>query len=190
MSYKNSENELVLKNTAVPPCPFCGKEIDVLDVEFLHRTGTYWHDTEHGRSYTVDKEDNPCWVLSCVEIYGGCGASMYGDTLSETISNWTKRVSPILDSSNNQFVQHGFIICGGSGDREMSVRTCNVHFDAGDTASLQYYHNRNFNVTPVYFLKEDFANIEEFLTPETEDSIRQAALEKLTVQERKVLGLT
>jgi len=78
------------------PCPFCGRKADMSDPDTIYPSGTFWRPHEEvGRIYIGPKErlsnDNPCWVINCVEIAGGCGASMDGDSIEETVEKWNRR---------------------------------------------------------------------------------------------------
>lgn len=100
MNIYHGERELLSANQ-LKPCPFCNHQI--VDVEdSVHPSGTYWkYDPvldckmygfdNKTRHYTVDKTDNPCYIISCLEHEGGCGASIQGDTLPETINKWNRR---------------------------------------------------------------------------------------------------
>jgi hypothetical protein len=86
--------------TKLKPCPFCGKEMDLTCNETLHSSGIAYINTLHGRHYLTvgsarDKGgyyDGLCKVVRCATIYGGCGASISGDSASEVITAWNTRV--------------------------------------------------------------------------------------------------
>ena len=83
-------------------CPFCGKSIDPDDIDTLYPSGSGWKESDWGdgtmiRHYvSVHSEKLPkeqwCYKIICQTHYGGCGATMYGDSKEETLENWNKRV--------------------------------------------------------------------------------------------------
>ena len=78
------------------PCPFCGMEINPSDPDLVYPTGTGWKNESGGyrsyhQAYDVPKE-NWCYQVVCQTHYGGCGATMSGDSKQEAIDNWNKRV--------------------------------------------------------------------------------------------------
>ncbi len=84
----------------IKPCPFCGMEIDITDEDTMYPDGTYWYDNpDLGRVYVnrdqlvlVPFQFGRCWGIHCQPIYGGCGASMTGDSEEEVIAKWQRRV--------------------------------------------------------------------------------------------------
>lgn len=78
------------------PCPFCGKSPDMEDGDTMYPSGIFWRETEYGRSYVGVEErldtDNPCWLIYCPEVAGGCGAEMHGDSIEDVVSKWNRRV--------------------------------------------------------------------------------------------------
>jgi len=84
--------------TDLLPCPFCGVHITDLQDAF-HPSGIYWRDLDMGgeimRSYHSRRElqdgDGRCWIISCLETSGGCGANISGDDREETIQKWNTR---------------------------------------------------------------------------------------------------
>lgn len=69
--------------------------MDDSDGDTFYLSGTVWIDTLHGRSYFRYSENKPfqgmCYNIVCNTIYGGCGASLSGDTQEETVAAWNKR---------------------------------------------------------------------------------------------------
>lgn len=79
------------------PCPFCGKRIEVTDVDTLYPSGIGWtdHHTDGFRSYHKAMEvpkEQWCYKIVCAESHGGCGAEMHGDDKEEAIEKWNQRV--------------------------------------------------------------------------------------------------
>jgi len=83
-----------MKSTTIPPCPFCGKEIDINDPDTLYPNGFAWeydeelecrtyHETRHLRQSNIDQW---CYGLHCE-----CGAEMHGDTREQVIESWSAR---------------------------------------------------------------------------------------------------
>lgn len=58
----------------VKPCPFCGKQMDATDLEDV------LHPMRDGY-----------WQLSCIDVGGGCGVTMYGDSEKEVLAKWNQR---------------------------------------------------------------------------------------------------
>lgn len=79
------------------PCPFCGRPLNAEDPDTLHPNGIVWRETGEGRHYTHYRQmlttDNMCYVVNCVEHYGGCTASIDGDSREDAIARWNKRVA-------------------------------------------------------------------------------------------------
>lgn len=81
------------------PCPFCGKVLDLDDLDTLYPTGIYWYpDGDYHVYYLnqrydhVGNQGNPCYILLCNVLSGGCGAEMHGDGKQEVIDKWNRRV--------------------------------------------------------------------------------------------------
>ena len=78
------------------PCPFCGKMPDLEDEDTLYPNGTAWIFKEAIQSKTyVSFRDAPkeqwCYSFHCVEIAGGCGAEISGDSKEQAIAAWNQR---------------------------------------------------------------------------------------------------
>ncbi len=77
------------------PCPFCGAHMNPHDRDTLYPSAVGWKEENGYRSY-CDIYDVPkeqwCYKIICNESYGGCGATMYGDSITETLDKWNKRV--------------------------------------------------------------------------------------------------
>lgn len=84
-----------MTETTVPPCPFCGREVDLNDPDTLYPTGIVWSETDDGRWYQYRGESGiysgACYVLTCDESAGGCSAEIYGDSREEVIAKWSRR---------------------------------------------------------------------------------------------------
>lgn len=81
--------------TELKPCPFCGMELDDTDSDTLHISGGWIEHPIIGRHYVPSREappDQKCYAIHCNVIYGGCGASISGDSRQEAINNWNRRV--------------------------------------------------------------------------------------------------
>lgn len=84
------------------PCPFCGMEIDLEDVDTVYPSGTGWIDVpfeemEGGsyRHYVPASQVPPeqwCYKIICNESYGGCTAEIHADSKEEAIERWNNRV--------------------------------------------------------------------------------------------------
>lgn len=81
-------------------CPFCGHKPNMSDGDTLHPAGIYWvEDDTIGRAYIGRQHDrfteNPteCWKMNCVEIAGGCGASIIGDDKADAVARWQRRTT-------------------------------------------------------------------------------------------------
>lgn len=94
-------------NTETPapllPCPFCGWEPPFTDpdqmLDVLYPSGVWWRvETVNGRevcSFVTHRErkagDQKCWEMNCTENMGGCGASIHGMTVDDTVRKWNTR---------------------------------------------------------------------------------------------------
>jgi len=77
-------------------CPFCGKVPDMRDGDTIYPSGTFWRSHEEvGRIYVGANErfdtDNPCWLIRCPELAGGCDAEIHGDSIEEVAAKWNRR---------------------------------------------------------------------------------------------------
>lgn len=75
-------------------CPFCGAELDANDPDTLHKSGSWRNYDDVGREYlsTFDlRADGFCYEINCPTIYGGCDATMSGDSKEEVIEKWNTR---------------------------------------------------------------------------------------------------
>ena len=81
-------------------CPFCGMRNN-LDIDTLYPSGIGWIDEEElGQGFrhyvSVHERHLPkeqwCYKVVCNESYGGCGATMHGDSKEEVVEKWNKRV--------------------------------------------------------------------------------------------------
>lgn len=77
-------------------CPFCGMKIDVNDPDLVYPSGIGWKDDDiDGYRYYVSHREVPkeqwCYNVVCQSHYGGCGASITGDSKEEAIEKWNKR---------------------------------------------------------------------------------------------------
>lgn len=73
--YKSFSNHNYIK-----PCPFCGQEIRVTDPDFCYPTT---RKNEYGVQY---------YRAGCIEIAGGCGAEVIGESYEEAFDKWNRRV--------------------------------------------------------------------------------------------------
>lgn len=82
------------------PCPFCGMKINPDDIDLVYPSGIGWKEDDWGdgtlyrhyvRALEVPKEQW-CYQVVCQTHYGGCNASITGDSKEEAIANWNKRV--------------------------------------------------------------------------------------------------
>ena len=66
------------ENTYMKPCPFCGSDVDSYkdSEDFIHSTPSNW-----SRLYEIH----------CLGIYGGCDASILGNSPEDCIEKWNKR---------------------------------------------------------------------------------------------------
>jgi hypothetical protein len=76
-----------LENTYIKPCPFCGSEVDGYkdSGDFIYPVPT----ASGARLYEIN----------CLSIYGGCGASILGNSPEECIEKWNTR----FDAPNFDF---------------------------------------------------------------------------------------
>jgi len=80
-----------------PPCPFCGKPVDMEDADTLYPSGTGWKFDEdlQMRTYHRLREVPPeqwCYGIHCSESSGGCGAEIHGDSKDAALAKWSMRV--------------------------------------------------------------------------------------------------
>ena len=70
----------------VKPCPFCGLQMQDSDADdYLHQIlGAGTSSSEWGAKRF--------WSINCLEVAGGCGVQMLGDTEEEVIHKWNRRV--------------------------------------------------------------------------------------------------
>lgn len=76
------------------PCPFCGKSIDADDRDTLYPSGTGWKDDGEIRYYVSIYETSReqwCYNIVCQTHYGGCGAEVHGDSITEVKEKWNRR---------------------------------------------------------------------------------------------------
>lgn len=78
----------------VKPCPFCGMQPDMANIDTLHPNGYAWLTTDD-ITHFVDRnqapQENWCYSLHCVETAGGCGAEISGNSKQEAIEKWNRR---------------------------------------------------------------------------------------------------
>ena len=85
------------------PCPFCGQELDINDLDTIYPSGIVWRDDpDIGRAYYNYRDrlpnDELCWSIQCSTLTGkGCGAEIGGDSKEEAIAAWNKRISMPVD---------------------------------------------------------------------------------------------
>lgn len=77
------------------PCPFCGHQPDLTDASTLHPSGTGWRYRPTGQMEYVGFREVPkeqwCYVLTCLQEHGGCGAECHGDNVQQVIDKWESR---------------------------------------------------------------------------------------------------
>ena len=78
------------------PCPFCGMNADLDGEDTIYPTGTGWRFNEELQIRTYHRalevpEEQWCWGMHCPETYGGCGASIHGDSKDEALAKWNTR---------------------------------------------------------------------------------------------------
>ena len=85
--------------TELKDCPFCGFHADFADEDVLHISGAWIEEPESDgykfRHYTHSgdpRKTGYCYVINCVQHYGGCGASISGDSIEEVVAKWNRRV--------------------------------------------------------------------------------------------------
>ena len=90
---------------AMEDCPFCGKSVDLDDMDTLYPSGTVWLYNEelqmrtyHRGSYFMHDsrfidlpESHWCYGMHCPQNAGGCGAKISADSKEEAIAKWNKR---------------------------------------------------------------------------------------------------
>ena len=77
------------------PCPFCGMELDDADADIFHMSAIAWK-MKNGHKYYVrynEINDGNCYEVHCPTHYGGCGATISGDSQYEAITAWNKRAN-------------------------------------------------------------------------------------------------
>lgn len=67
------------ENIKIKPCPFCGSDVD------------RYKDSEDF-IYPIDRTGD-LYEIHCLGIYGGCDASILGESPEDCIEKWNKRVS-------------------------------------------------------------------------------------------------
>lgn len=78
------------------PCPFCGKKLNVDDIDTVHASGTGWIQKEDFRAYVSFREapkEQWCYAVNCPETAGGCGARIEADSNAEAIEKWNVRTA-------------------------------------------------------------------------------------------------
>lgn len=76
------------------PCPFCGMEPSEDLSDTLYPSGIVWNTTNGIRCYFRYNEglyEGMSWKMICNESYGGCGATISGDSEEETKEKWNNR---------------------------------------------------------------------------------------------------
>ena len=58
----------------VKPCPFCGLQMNDEDLEDV-----------------LHPQRDGLWVISCIDVGGGCGVTMFGDSEAEVVEKWNRR---------------------------------------------------------------------------------------------------
>ncbi len=67
------------------PCPFCGFQPNVNDGDCIYpATRAEYNEVTDSMEYTI-------YELNCVELSGGCGASMLGGSPEHCINKWNTR---------------------------------------------------------------------------------------------------
>lgn len=66
-----------LENTYIKPCPFCGSAVNSYkdSQDFIYPAS----------------RDRSVWQLNCCSEYGGCDASVLGDSPEDCVAKWNKR---------------------------------------------------------------------------------------------------
>ena len=82
--------------TNIPPCPFCGKKVDLEDEDTLYPSGSGWlFNAELGirtyHRYNEVPKGQLCYGMHCPEPSGGCGAEIHGDSKEEALVKWCHR---------------------------------------------------------------------------------------------------
>lgn len=87
----------MMTNNALPsllPCPFCGRQGDHSDPDTMHPSGGWVDEPDGFRHYVTTwdpRKQGSCFEVNCVQHYGGCGASISGDSEEEAIAAWNRR---------------------------------------------------------------------------------------------------
>lgn len=66
--------------TYILPCPFCGQVPDPNDGDFCYPS-------------IMRRDGTQIYRAGCIELAGGCGAEVLGDSAEEAIERWNTRVS-------------------------------------------------------------------------------------------------
>ena len=90
--------------TQLKPCPFCGLQSHEDWDDTIYPAGIGWRDEKKDapdgtppiRLYLRREQyyrwQGTCYKINCAETYGGCGASLVGDSKEEAIDKWNRRV--------------------------------------------------------------------------------------------------
>lgn len=67
------------------------------DGDTMHPSGIFHRpNKDYGKVYVGHKDkletDHSCWLITCPEMSGGCGAEMHGDSIKEVIEKWNNRI--------------------------------------------------------------------------------------------------
>lgn len=86
----------------LPPCPFCGRAVDLEDMDTLYPSGIGWEfDTALQlriyHTYRDVPKEQWCWSMHCPESAGGCGAEVPGDSREEALTKWCARAGTSPD---------------------------------------------------------------------------------------------
>lgn len=83
-------------NEYIKPCPFCGHAVELDNPDSVYPNGTGWGTCADGtRAYypaRIVPPDQWCYSVHCVVTAGGCGAEISGDSFSEAVARWNRRV--------------------------------------------------------------------------------------------------
>jgi len=83
------------RKVSPPPCPFCGKPVDLTDEDTLYQSGSGWKFDEDLQMRTYHRinevpKEQWCYGMHCPEPAGGCGAEIHGDSKDEALAKWSK----------------------------------------------------------------------------------------------------